>query len=99
MDNSKQSNKKKDIVPPQLRKAAQEKWQGLCDFRQGYTVEKLIKDLNTYFEGEVDFNTDKINEILAPEGKLNELVLRAAQNKSHPVSELVMDIFKDFSKD
>ena len=99
MDNNEQSTKKKDRVPPQLRKVAQESWQRLCDFREGYTIEKLIKDLAIYFDGEVDFNIDKIKEMLAPEGKLNELVLRAVRNKSHPASELVMEIFKSSSKD
>ena len=69
----------------------------LSDFREGYTIDKLFADLTLYFDGEVDFDREKIRLALSRSGALDELVTRATKNKTHPVSELIRDMLRDSS--
>ena len=69
----------------------------LNDFSSGYTVEKLIADLNAYFDNAVDFNQDKIRRALSSPDALQNLIDRALKNKTHPVNELICDMLRDSS--
>jgi len=69
----------------------------LSDFSHGYTADKLLADLTLYFDGEVDFDREKITLALSREGALASLVKRAIENKTHPVSELIRDMLRDSS--
>ena len=69
----------------------------LSDFSHGYTIDKLIADLVIYFDGEVDFDREKIALALSHSGALEELVTRATKNKTHPVSEVIRDMLRDSS--
>ena len=69
----------------------------LSDFLQGYTVDQFLADLTLYFNGEVDFDREKIRLALSRPGALEELVARATKNKTHPVSELIRDMLRDSS--
>ena len=87
------SNKNKDIETH--RRLNRDKIAGLHAFLNDYSIDKFMQDLNNYFDNEVDFNLDKINDMLKDSGQLEKLITRAKQMNSHPVIELVQDIFKD----
>jgi hypothetical protein len=67
----------------------------LNDYRKDYSIKKFIKDLICYFDGEVDFNLEKIRQIIEQPGKLEQLIQKAIQKETHPVTEFVKDILKD----
>ena len=78
------------------RKKAQKRLSGLGDYhRDNYTCDDLINDLNDYFDNEVDFNVEKIRAIIEQPGKLHQLMDRADENNTHPVSELVKEMIKE----
>lgn len=81
------------------RQKTVERWGTLTDFRNGYTVDRFIKDLLVYFDNEVDFNLDKISEMVSGEGKLQELVDRAIKKNGHPVSEFIMEMVKSVKEE
>jgi len=67
----------------------------LYSFKEGYTVEKLLKDLDVYFEGEVDFDLEKIRDLAQKEGMLDNIIKAAIEKDTHPVCEFIEEIFKD----
>ncbi|UCG34686.1 MAG: hypothetical protein JSW17_04115 [Candidatus Omnitrophota bacterium] len=67
----------------------------LHPFREGYSVDKLLDDLNTYFEGEVDFDLEKVTELAQKKGMLENIIKAAIQKDTHPVCEFIEEIFKD----
>ena len=67
----------------------------LSPFKEGYTVEKLLKDLDIYFEGEVDFDLEKIIAFAQKDGMLDNLIKAAIEKDTHPVCEFIEEIFKD----
>ena len=67
----------------------------LSDFRDNYTVGIFLVDLEVYFEGEVDFNLEKIQETIETPGKLDQLVKAAKEKNTHPITEFIQEIFKD----
>ncbi len=87
------SNKNKDIETH--RRLSRDKIAGLNTFSNDYSIDKFMQDLDNYFDNEVDFNLDKINDMLKDSGQLEKLITKANQNKSHPVIEFVQDIFKE----
>jgi hypothetical protein len=96
---SKKKQEKEQFDINAARKQTIEHWGKLTDFRNGYTVDRLIADLLVYFDNEVDFNLDKIREIVSADGKLQELIDRAIKNNSHPVSEFIMEMVKSVKED
>lgn len=86
---------KPDFDIQEERHRARDRWRKLHDYLTGYTTEKFMEDLNTYFDGEVDFDLEKIRGAVSAPGKLSELVKRAEEKNTHPVSEFVQEIFKD----
>lgn len=82
----------------QSRCSRDKKIKELSDFEEGYTVSRFLVDLEKYFEGEVDFNLDKIREKAEEEGNLKRCVSRARQNQTHPVVEFIREIFKDLNR-
>ena len=87
------SDKNKDIET--RRKLNSNKIGGLNSFLKDYSMDKFMQDLNNYFDNEVDFNLDKINDMFKDSGKLEALIARAKQTNSHPVIEFVQDIFRE----
>lgn len=79
----------------QLRKEKSDKLKKLNDFKTEYNVDKLLEDLDIYFEQEVDFNFDKIKEEIQAEDKLKELIDKACQKQTHPVVEFIHETLKD----
>lgn len=67
----------------------------LGSFNADYNLSNFLADLETYFEGEVDFNLDRIKAEVGQKGKLSCLVSKARQNNTHPVVEFIQEIFKD----
>ena len=78
----------------QHRQNIQKKLSRLHNYHQDYTIEKLLDDLTTYFNHEVDFNLEKIHHLLNQPGKFEQLVEDAKQKHIHPVNELVQEILK-----
>lgn len=67
----------------------------LSDFTSSYDADLFLSDLESYFEGEVDFNLDKIKEVVKKPENLEQLVFKARQQKTHPVIEFVREILRD----
>ncbi|MCF7872889.1 MAG: hypothetical protein K9L80_01610 [Candidatus Omnitrophica bacterium] len=77
------------------KKRKADKLKKLNDFNSEYNIDKLLEDLDIYFEGEVDFNLDKIKEDVQKRGKLTELVKQAINKQTHPVVEFIQQTLKD----
>lgn len=77
------------------RQAKRLKLKHLGDYKKGYNRDRFIKDLVKYFEGEVDFNLDKISKELKKSGKLSCLISKAKEKNTHPVAEFVEELFED----
>jgi len=69
----------------------------LSDFKDNYTVEKFLVDLEVYFEGEIDFNLEKIQETIEAPGKLDKLIKKANDKNTHPVTEFIQELFKELA--
>ena len=67
------------------------------DYKKGYNGGRFLEDLVKYFEGEVDFNLDKISKELEKPGKLSCLIDKAKEKNTHPVTEFVEELFKDLT--
>ena len=67
----------------------------LHSYKEDYTLEKLLQDLDTYFEGEVDFDLEKVTNFVQKEGVLDNIIKAAIQKDTHPVCEFIEEIFKD----
>jgi hypothetical protein len=78
-----------------LQKKKADRLKKLNDFNAEYNIDKLLEDLDSYFEGEVDFNLDKIKEEVQEQGKLTELIKLAIKKQTHPVVEFIQQILKD----
>ncbi len=70
----------------------------LSDFTKSYSVDSFIIDLVKYFDGEIDFNIEKIRECVESEGKLKELIKKAKKNHTHPVAEFIQEMFRELGK-
>ncbi|MFO8052839.1 MAG: hypothetical protein R6U54_02615 [Candidatus Omnitrophota bacterium] len=77
------------------REKKADKLKKLNDFDAEYNIDKLLEDLDSYFEGEVDFNLDKIKEEVQEQGRLEELIDQATKKQTHPVVEFIQQILKD----
>ena len=77
------------------RKEKKDKISKLDNYKDDYSVDKLILDLKRYFEDEVDFNIEKIRKTLEEPGKLDQLIKKAKKENTHPVTEFIQEIFKD----
>lgn len=77
------------------RKKRAEKISQLTDYRKQYDVNSFIKDLVVYFDGEVDFNLDKIRQEIEESQHLGNLIKKANQNNTHPVTEFIQELFED----
>ncbi|MCF7887600.1 MAG: hypothetical protein K9L71_04240 [Candidatus Omnitrophica bacterium] len=78
-----------------LQKKKADKLKKLNDFNIEYNIDKLLDDLDSYFEGEVDLNLDKIKEEVQKQGKLTELVEQAVKKQTHPVVEFIQHALKN----
>lgn len=78
-----------------FRQKRKKKVKELGDFEKNYTAEDLVLDLNNYFQGEVDFDFRQIRQEIKKKNKLKDLISKARQKKTHPVIELVQEIFKN----
>ena len=94
-ENEKASCENKEI--DLRRRAKRLKLKHLGDYKKGYNRDRFIKDLVKYFEGEVDFDLDKISKELEKPGKLSRLVDKAKEKNTHPVTEFVEELFKDLT--
>lgn len=79
------------------RKAKAVKLRQLGDYDSGYTVDNFLGDLVKYFDGEVDFNLDKIRKTVEQPQRLAELIAKAKRKNTHPVAEFVEELFKDLA--
>jgi len=76
-------------------KEKKDKISKLNDYKQGYNVDKFILDLKLYFNEEVDFNLKRIRKTVGEPGKLDQLIKKAEEKNTHPVTEFVQELFKD----
>jgi hypothetical protein len=81
-----------------LTSETRKRWGKLHDFRADYDAAKFLSDLENYFEGEVDFDIEKINSCVGVPGCLEGLIEKAKANNTHPVSEFIKGMMKDLSK-
>lgn len=79
----------------QLEKEKSDKLKKLNDFKKEYNVDKLLEDLDIYFDQEVDFNFDKIKAEIQAQNKLKDLIAKACQKQTHPVVEFIQETLKD----
>ena len=94
-DKNHQGPEDRDIeTPKQTRNKTVSK---LSDFKDNYTVEKFLVDLEVYFEGEIDFNLEKIQEAIEAPGKLGQLIKKAKEKNTHPVTEFIKELFKELA--
>ncbi len=77
------------------REKRTDKLSALQDYKNNYDIDMLMVDLLMYFEGEIDFNLERMRQVAQQPGKLLQLIQKAKQNDTHPAVELVGDIFKD----
>ena len=66
-------------------------------YKDNYDVDKFISDLLIYFDGEVDFDLEKIREALNEAGKLESLIKKAEKKNTHPVVVFIQELFKDLT--
>ncbi|MCF7870299.1 MAG: hypothetical protein K9L69_02065 [Candidatus Omnitrophica bacterium] len=78
-----------------LQKKKADKLKELNDFNAEYNIDKLLEDLDNYFEGEVDFDLDKIKKEVQEQGKLTEFIKEAIKKQTHPVVEFIQQTLKD----
>lgn len=83
----------------QSRKERNAKLSKLNCFDKEYNSDKFMADLESYFEGEVDFNLERIKKEIEQEGKLQEIIEKALQKDTHPVVEFVKDLMKDLNQE
>lgn len=79
------------------RQEKEEKIKHLGDYKEGYDSNQFIEDLIKYFEGEVDFNLDKVRKTIEKPLKLPCLIAKAKEKGTHPVTEFLEEIFKDLT--
>lgn len=82
-----------------LRKKKDVKLAKLNDYHSNYSSDKFILDLEDYFGKDVDFNFNKIKQVIEVPGKLEEYVDRAKEKNTHPVIEFVQNIFKELTSE
>ncbi|MCK4520128.1 MAG: hypothetical protein KAT96_03100 [Candidatus Omnitrophica bacterium] len=79
------------------RQAKKLKLKHLGDYKKNYNSDRFIEDLVKYFEGEVDFNLDKIRKTIEKPLKLPCLIAKAKEKGTHPVAEFLEELFKGLS--
>jgi len=80
------------------RRVKQGKIARLSAFRQGYSVKLFMADFGIYFDNEIDFNMDKIRQRIQKKGVLEELIRKAIQHNTHPVTEFVQELFRELGR-
>ncbi len=90
-----QKNQKPEEYIGHCRRVRNKKIASLHNFDRDYSLDKFIVDLKDYFEGEVDFNLDKIKKEISKPGELKRFIAQACQKETHPVVEFLQEIFKD----
>ncbi len=53
-----------------------------------------MEDLARYFDNEIDFNLERIREIISKDKKLEQLKAKADQKSTHPVIEFTEELFR-----
>jgi len=86
---------KKDFNLHFSRKKRAEKISQLADYHKQYSVDSFTKDLATYFDNEVDFNLAKIRQEIEKPQRLENLIKKANQKNTHPVTEFIQELFED----
>jgi len=84
--------------PEELRRNRAEKITRLTAYQKNYTVDIFMKDLNVYFDNEVDFNLDKIHREIEKPGRLNNLIAKARKKNTHPVVEFLKELFENLGQ-
>ncbi len=97
MQPNKDSPKPEDKDIKGYRRQKNDKLAKLNDYKQGYTAGKFIFDLESYFEGEVDFNLERIQQLIEEPGRLDHFIREATKKNTHPVTEFIQEIFKELS--
>ncbi len=92
---SNQDDRKKDEFIKPYRKERENNLSRLRDYTKNYNVDLFMEDLVVYFEDEVDFNLSQIRNIIESPGRLENLIHKAKQRNTHPVTEFVQELFKD----
>lgn len=77
------------------RERRKEQWSKLNDYKKHYTSNEFIEDLQAYFDNGVDFDLETIRRTVSKKGELDKLKKQADVNGSHPVTEFLLEIFKD----
>ena len=88
-----------DYDKEKYQKERQKRLKSLGGFGGDYTVQQFLIDFAVYFEDNPDIDLDKIQEEVEKPGKLKQLIAQAKENKTHPVSEFVKELFLDISED
>ncbi|MCF7907708.1 MAG: hypothetical protein K9L86_02385 [Candidatus Omnitrophica bacterium] len=89
---------KEDPRLESFRRQRAEKITRLADYRQNYNSKIFMKDLENYFDKEVDFNFDKVSEEIEKPQRLENLIKKAAQKNTHPIIEFIQELFQDIGK-
>lgn len=95
MQPTKDLSKSEDKDIKGFRRQKENKLAKLSDYKQGYTTGNFIPDLEIYFEGEVDFNVEKIQQLIEVPGRLDRFIKEATKKNTHPVAEFVQELFKE----
>ena len=88
-----------DYNKEKSQKERKERLKSLGGFDSDYTVRQFLIDFAVYFEDNPDIDLDRIKEEVEKPGKLKQLIDKAKQNNSHPVSEFVKELLLDISED
>ncbi len=79
------------------RQVNQERLARLSPYASGYDIDKFMVDLVMYFDGEVDFNLEKMRQMAEEPGRLDRLIQTARHKNTHPVVEFVQNLFKNLA--
>lgn len=79
------------------RQIKRDKLLQLRPYEKDYGLDEFIEDFIRYFDNEVDFNLSKIRTEIAAPGKLKQLIAKAKQKNTHPITEFLQELFRDLA--
>lgn len=94
MDKKEKSSKKENKNVEFYRRIKKDKLSGLSSFGDCYNSDEFIADLVNYFGRDIDFDLSKIRQFVEKSGKLEQLITRAKEKNTHPVTEFVQELFR-----
>ncbi len=57
-----------------------------------------MADFIAYFDADADFNLHKIRQRIEAPGVLEQLIKRAEEQRTHPVTEFLKDLFRELGQ-